>query len=215
MAAKFLYSIATIFGICFIGAALAFQLVYIKNNQNTDEYFPHQVASVVMDTIVVGYLLSFLMYYRPYNSPYQTGAITMLLIIGLGLEIFSTQWELNMAGTIGGYMLAASNALLRLFVFVQMRCDTPLSTIPDLIAEIAAVAETTGMTVADTVKAATVPLGSIDIDNAYRSTMRLLNETLNKVQLPQEEKDITRTKMRDVFGKGEHKPPQAVGGRRR
>ena len=206
----------TIFGICFIGAALAFQILYIKNNQNTDEYLPHQIASVVMDTLVVGYLLSILMYYRPYNSPVQTAVITMLLMIGLGLEIFSTQWDVDTVTTWGGYILAAGNAFLRLFVFVQMRCDAPLTTIPDLIGEIVQVSKSTGTSVSDTIKQATVPLGSIAIDNAYRSSMTIFNDLRNKSQLLPAEKYASRNKLKEVFGKGEHKPqPQVIGGRRR
>ena len=216
MAVNLLYSVATILGICFIGAALALELLYIKNDQNTDEYLPHQIAAIVMDTVLVGYLLSFLMYYRPYNDAVQTGVVTMMLIIGLGLEIFLTQMEITPSITYSSYIIASFNALFRLYVFIQMRCNSPLTSIPALIKGIVNTSQNTGTSVSETLKAVAVPLGGIDIDNAYRSSMNIINDILNKSQLLPEQRIASRNKLKEVFGKSEQKQPVEVdGGRRR
>jgi hypothetical protein len=208
------YSAFTIFGILMIGGALALQILYIKNNQNSDDYYPHQVASVVMDTLVVAYLMSVLIYYRPYSGLIETGVTVILLMVGLGLEIFSTQWN-QTAGTMWlGYLLTSLNAIIRLLVLVQTRCDKPLSTASEVLAEIVDLSKKTQKPVLDIAKAAIAPLGTIEPENAYRNAMNVLNSIMDKTQLSQEEKAIYRTKYKEAFGRGENKP-SATGGRRR
>ena len=196
-----------------IGGALALQILYIKNNQNTDAYLPHQVSAVVMDTLVVVYLMFVVAFYRPYNNPIQAGIAVSLLIIGLGVEIFFTQFELNVATTWLSYFLAATNSMIRLFILVQVRCNSSASTIAELTREIIQTAKATGTPVAETAKAAAAPLVSIDPQNIWLPfTSALSNLTLDADPVKDREiksklKDETRTK---VFGL----PPRERGGRR-
>jgi hypothetical protein len=177
--ANWLYSASTLFGILMIGGSLALQILYIKNNQQSDDYFPHQVASVVMDTLVVCYLMATLIYFRPYASPVETGVAVILLMVGLGLEIFSTQWNLTTATTWGGYLLTASNSLIRLFILVQTRCESPRSTVPDLIREVVKVAKDTGKPATEVLKQVGEPLGTIDPSNIYGKISSLLGPELS------------------------------------
>jgi hypothetical protein len=211
---KWLYAATTILGVLMIGGALALQILYIKNNQSSDDYYPHQVASVIMDTLVVAYLMTVLIYYRPYSSPVETGVIVILLMVGLGLEIFSTQWNQTLTTTWLGYFLTSLNAIIRLLVLVQTRCDKPLSTTGEVLAELKELANKTQKPVFDTAKAAVAPLGTLEPENAYRNAMNVLNSIMDKSQLSQEDKVINRTKFKEAFGRGENKP-LATGGRKR
>jgi hypothetical protein len=206
---KWLYSAFTIFGIIIIGAALAFQILYIKNNQNSTDYYPHQIAAVVMDTLVVCYLMAVLIYYRPYNSAVETGVVVSLLMIGLGLEIFSTQWNQTTGTMWGGYILASLNALLRLLVLVQTRCDVPLTSVSQVMDEIVKLSKTTGKPVADTARSAVAPLVTVAPENLYGRVNGLLDSILAKSTLTDEEKSAKRNQAREIFGK------EPKGGRRR
>lgn len=206
--ANWLYSASTLFGILLIGGSLALQILYIKNNQASDDYFPHQVASVVLDTIVVGYLMTMLIFYRPYAGSIETGLAVSLLMVGLGVEILSTQWDPTYATTIGGYFLASMNSIIRLYILVQTRCETPRSTVGQIIKEVVEVAKTTGRPVSEVARQVSEPLGSIDIENAYRNAMGILSSAMDKRPETSEEKAEFRTKLKQVFGK------ETKGGRR-
>jgi len=207
--ANWLYSVSTLVGILMIGGSLALQILYIKNNQASDDYFPHQVASVAMDTLVVGYLMAVMVYFRPYSSAVETGVAVILLMVGLGLEIFSTQWNLTAATTWGGYMLAAGNSLIRLFILVQTRCESPRSTVAGLIGEVVKVAKDTGRPVSDVAKAVAEPLASIAPENIYGKIASLLGPELSG--LPADK----ISSIKDAIKKGVGlQPREPKGGRR-
>ena len=70
MAASFMYSFFTAFGVILIGAGLALQVLYIEQeiNKEDNSYLPMQIASILINTLVVVYLLISITFYRPYQS---------------------------------------------------------------------------------------------------------------------------------------------------
>ena len=208
------YTFATLLGIWLIGGSLALQILYIKNNQSSDDYYPHQIASVVIDTIVVAFLMGTLIYYRPYSSAVSTGVTVSLLMVGLGLEIFSTQWEQTQSTTVGGYFLATINSLIRLYIFVQTRCEKPLSTAFDITREIVETARKTGKPVADLAKEVAAPLATTDLDNILNRVRGLVDSLVSKTTLTDDEKREKRHKLLEIFGKEPREPREPKGGRR-
>jgi len=179
--AKWSYSVVTLFGILMIGASLALETLYIKNNQNTEDYFPHQVASVVMDTLVVSYLMGMLIYYRPYNSAVETSVAVILLMVGLGVEIFSTQWTLSNTTTWLNYLLTGVNSLIRLLILIQIRCDVPRTTITfsDVVGQIGKVSKEASRPITEAVRSSSEPLATIDPGNVYGKIASLLGPELS------------------------------------
>jgi hypothetical protein len=129
----------------------------------------------------------------------------------MGLEIFSTQWEPTMATTVGGYALATINSLIRLYVFVQTRCEKPLSTAFDITKEIVETAKKTGKPVADLAREVAAPLATADIDNILNRVRGLVDSLVSKTSLTDDEKREKRQKVLEIFGK---EPREPKGGRR-
>ena len=59
MAASFTYSMFTAFGVILIGVGLALQVLYIEQeiNKQDNSYLPMQIASILINSLVVVYLL--------------------------------------------------------------------------------------------------------------------------------------------------------------
>ena len=212
--ANWKYSAFTLLGILMIGGALALQILYVKNNQNSDDYFPHQMAAVAMDTLVVLYLMYMLVVYRPYASNLYSGIAVSLLMIGLGVEIFGTQFNITESTAWLSYLLATTNSLIRLYILIQTRCDAAASTVGEITKEIVKVAKDSGKPVADVAKAVSVPLGTLDPLNVWQKFTNVLgsisldDDKTKDIEIKRKLKDEARTK---VFGL---EPKEPKGGRR-
>ena len=153
-----------------------------------------------------------LVVYRPYDSNLYSGIAVSLLMIGLGLEILGTQFNITNSTSWVAYLLAVVNAFIRLFILIQTKCNTAATTVGELTKEIVKIAKDTGRPVSDVAKAVSSPLGTIDADNIYKNSMNILNDALVKRPESKEEQAVFRTKLKELFGRGESKP---IGGRRR
>jgi len=176
--AGILYTIGTAVGVIFVGAALALQVIYIQKYQdNDDTYFYPQLASQVMNTLLVVFLVISSVYFRPSGDFTSIVLSSSILLIGLGLEFAVDQMTLDVktGGFVGAYFLAAINALFRLFFLIQIRCNTPLTSIPDLLKEVVNVAKQTGKPVADVQKQIAPPLETMDAMNTYKTIMNGLS----------------------------------------
>jgi len=132
--ATFGYTLFTALGVCLIGAGLAFQILYIEHNQNDDlGYLPHQIVSIIFNTTVVLYLLFNLMVYRPFESQIAIGASLVALLVGLALEIYSTQFSISPTMQGASYAFAGVNALVRLYLLISVRCGSYTTSIPDAV----------------------------------------------------------------------------------
>ena len=210
--AGILYTIGTAVGVIFVGAALALQVIYIQKYQDNDEtYFYPQLASQVMNTLLVMFLVISSVYFRPSGDFTSIVLSSSLLLIGLGLEFAVDQMTLDVksGGFVGAYFLAAINALFRLFFLIQIRCDTPLTSIPDLLKEVANVAKQTGKPLAEVQKQIAPPLQSIDFGRVNGQFENLLAKIAD---LTPEEKLEKRNKLRETFGLQPKGAP--TGGRR-
>jgi hypothetical protein len=213
--AGILYTIGTAVGIIFVGAALALQVVYIQKYQDNDEtYLYPQLASQVMNTLLVVFLVISSVYFRPSGDFTSIVLSSSLLLIGLGLEFAVDQMTLDVksGGFVGAYFLAGINALFRLFFLIQIRCDTPLTSIPDLLKEVANVAKQTGKPLAEVQKQIAPPLQSIDFGRVNGQFENLLAKIAD---LTPEEKLEKRNKLRETFGlQPKGAPTGGWGGRR-
>jgi hypothetical protein len=174
--AGWLYSATTVFGVILIGFSLALQMLYIGKYQNDENaYFLPQLGSQIVNTLVVGYLIIMIAFFRPYSSTFAIVGTCTLLLIGLTLEFVTDQFELNTGGYVGAYMLTVANAIFRLFLLVQIRCDAPSTTIADVINQIGKVAATTGRPVSDIQKQIAPSLETMDPMNTYKTIMNGLS----------------------------------------
>jgi hypothetical protein len=208
--AGLLYTIGTAVGVIFVGAALALQVIYIQKYQdNDDTYFYPQLASQVMNTLLVVFLVISSVYFRPSGDFTSIVLSSSILLIGLGLEFAVDQMTLDVktGGFVGAYFLAGINALFRLFFLIQIRCNTPLTSIPDLLKEVANVAKQTGKPVADIQKQIAPSLETIDLGRITGQFESLMSKT----ELTADEKAERRNRLKETLG---IQPKPTTGGRR-
>ena len=192
------YSAATVFGVIMIGAALALSVVYIQNYQKDDKtYFGFQIGSVMMSTFIVLYVVVTIAFFRPYTSFAYTFGSCALLVGGLATEIIFDQATPDNDGkTVGLYMLAGLNALIRLFLLIQVRCDEPLTSISDVLNRIKRDSEKVGAPVKEVIKQVGPSLESIDVNRLVGQ----YESALSKTELSADEKAERRTRFRDTLG---------------
>lgn len=218
MAASFMYSVFTAFGVCLIGVGLALQILYIENHINDDNnYLPHQLASIAINTLVVCYLLFTIMFYRPYSSPLSMGAALIGLLGGLAIEITTSQWAETPAIQGLSYTFAGINALIRLYILISVRCDQYLTTIPNLVNQIVKQSKETGQsvdkvvsTVSTELKSQGEQLSTVDPMRLYQNVMSNLGSVIS--DLPEDKKNAARDAVRKAVGAP---PRNTQGGRKR
>jgi type III secretory pathway component EscU len=161
----FMYSVFTALGVCLIGGGLALQILYIENYQNDfQNYVPHQFASIILNTLVVCYLLFSLMYYRSYSSDMSMAVAVLALLIGLAMEIYSTQFDESPTLQGLSYTFAVLNALIRLYILITVRCGSATSSIPDLIKQLSKEVKNSGQSADNVAKAVKADLGAQSSD---------------------------------------------------
>jgi hypothetical protein len=185
-------------------------VIYIQKYQdNDDTYFYPQLASQVMNTLLVVFLVISSVYFRPSGDFTSIVLSSSILLIGLGLEFAVDQMTLDVktGGFVGAYFLAGINALFRLFFLIQIRCNTPLTSIPDLLKEVANVAKQTGKPVADIQKQIAPSLETIDLGRITGQFESLMSKT----ELTADEKAERRNRLKETLG---IQPKPTIGGRR-
>lgn len=211
------YTAFTAVGVCLIGAGLAFQILYIEHNQNDDlGYLPHQIVSIIFNTVVVVYLLFNLMIYRPFESQIAIGLSTLALLVGFALEIYSTQFSISPAMQGVSYAFAGVNALVRLYLLISVRCGSYATSIPDAVNKLLAAAKVdprlpgadkVAAAVAKEVTAQGAQVADVDPQRLYQSIMSNLGSLVP---------DDRRNEAKDAVKKGLGLPTgRPQGGRRR
>jgi len=211
------YTAFTAVGVCLIGAGLAFQILYIEHNQNDElGYLPHQIVSIIFNTVVVVYLLFNLMIYRPFESQIAIGVSTLALLVGFALEIYSTQFSVSPAMQGVSYAFAGINALVRLYLLISVRCGSYATSIPDAVKKLLDAAKVdprlpgadkVAAAVAKEVTAQGSQVAEIDPQRLYQSIMSNLGSLLP---------DDKRNEAKDAVKKGLGLPTgRPQGGRRR
>lgn len=160
-----MYSVFTALGVCLIGGGLALQILYIEHHINDEQnYIPHQIASIILNTLVVCYLLFSLMYYRPYSSDMSMAAAVLTLLTGLAMEIYFAQFGESPALQALSYIFAVANALLRLYILITVRCGSATSSIPDLIKQLSKEVKNSGQSADNVARAVKADLGAQSSD---------------------------------------------------
>jgi hypothetical protein len=222
MAASFMYSFFTAFGVILIGAGLALQVLYIEQeiNKEDNSYLPMQIASILINTLVVVYLLISITFYRPYQSNFGLFGSISVLLLGLAGEIYLTNFGENDIGKAFAYTFAGINALTRLYLLIAVRCDSYLTTIPGLVNEISKQAKNTGQSV-DKVAAALskeltnqgAQLSTVDPDNLKNNLFGQINNDWVTLLRSSSLSDDDKKKIDERFRSRFDKPPRQ-GGRR-
>jgi hypothetical protein len=195
MAASFGYSLFTAFGVCLLGAGLALQIIYIQNQDNIDQWLPHQISSLFINTLIVCYLLFSMMFYRPYDSPVSIASVTLFLLSGLVLEFYFSQFETTSVYSAFEYGLAGINAMFRLYILISTRCDQPLATMPGLINDARQIARQSGKPVQDVLKDVGVATQDVDLKTLYGNVMNAVSSVI-----PDDKKDDTKARIRKALG---------------
>lgn len=204
MAADFGYSLFTAFGVCLLGAGLALQIIYIQNQDNIDQWLPHQISSLFINTLIVCYLLFSMMFFRPYESSVSIGFVTISLLAGLMLEFYFSQFDASPTYSGFEYALAGLNAMFRLYILISTRCDKPLST-PGLLLEGAKqISKQTGKPVQDVLKDVGVATQDVDLNRLYGNVMNAVSNVI-----PDDKRDDAKSRIKKALG------IQQQGGRRR
>jgi len=216
--ATFGYTLFTALGVCLIGAGLAFQILYIEHNQNDDlGYLPHQIVSIIFNTTVVLYLLFNLMVYRPFESQIAIGASLVALLVGLALEIYSTQFSVSPAMQGASYAFAGVNALVRLYLLISVRCGSYTTSIPDAVKKLLDAArvdpklpgaDKVANAVAKEVAAQGAQASDVDPQRLYQNIMSGLGSLV-----PDDKRNEAKDAVKRGLGLPVGKPQQ--GGRRR
>lgn len=219
MAASFMYSFFTAFGVILIGTGMALQVLYIEEeiNKEDNSYIPMQIASILINSLVVAYLLISITFYRPYETNFALFGSTLVLLMGLVGEIYLTNFGESNVGKGFAYTFAVINALVRLYLLIAVRCNSYLTTIPGLVNEISKQAKSTGQSVDKVVSTVSKELANqgeqlttVDPMNIYRNVMTGLGSVIS--DLPEDKKNAAR----DAVRKGVGAPPRNTqGGRRR
>jgi len=217
MAASFTYSMFTAFGVILIGVGFALQVLYIEQeiNKQDNSYLPMQIASILINSLVVVYLLISITFYRPYQSNFGLfGSITILLL-GLVGEIYLTNFGESDVGKGFAYTFAGINALTRLYLLIAVRCDSYLTTIPELIKQLSKEVKNSGQSVDSVARAVKADLGAQSSDvpdpiQTWNRVQSMVGADLKKIPDPELAKSI-----KDQIQKALGVPPREPRGGRR
>jgi hypothetical protein len=214
------YTAFTALGVCLIGAGLAFQILYIEHNQNDElGYLPHQIVSIVFNTIVVVYLLFNLMIYRPFESQLAIGLSTLALLVGFALEVYSTQFSVSPAMQGVSYAFAGVNALVRLYLLISVRCGSYATSIPEAVKRLLDAAKVdprlpgadkVAAAVAKEVTAQGAQVSDVDPQRLYQNIMSSLGSLL-----PDDKRNEAKDAVKKGLGLPVGRPQGPQGGRRR
>jgi hypothetical protein len=207
----------TAFGVILIGVGLALQVLYIEQeiNKQDNSYLPMQIASILINSLVVVYLLISITFYRPYQSNFGLfGSITILLL-GLVGEIYLTNFGESDVGKGFAYTFAGINALTRLYLLIAVRCDSYLTTIPELIKQLSKEVKNSGQSVDSVARAVKADLGAQSSDvpdpiQTWNRVQSMVGADLKKIPDPELAKSI-----KDQIQKALGVPPREPRGGRR
>jgi hypothetical protein len=130
----------TTIGILLLGAAFGLQILYVlaaEAKESTERIEEYQIPAGIINGIVVVYILYSLLYYRPYGSKMGILISLFLLIGGTIAEIYLSVYEKNMPDAIATYFMLGFNILVRLYLIIDVQCETPLTSIPELVGQLA------------------------------------------------------------------------------
>jgi len=218
------YTMFTALGVCLIGAGLAFQILYIEHNQNDElGYLPHQIVSIIFNTIVVLYLLFNLMVYRPFESQMAIGGSLLALLAGFALEIYSTQFTVSPAMQGVSYAFAGINALVRLYLLISIRCGSYTTSIPDAVKRLLDAAkadprlpgaETLSKEIKKEVAAQGAQVSEVDPVQLWNKISSSIGAELKKIPDPELARSI-KDQIQKSIGLPPRQPQAPQGGRRR
>lgn len=197
----------TVAGVLLLGGAFGLQILYLMSQQNDDDdkskgTLDFQVPGAIMNGLVVVYLMSSIAFYRPYSGKYAVVGSIFLLIAGLMGEIYLTFYEPNMPGAIGTYFILSVNVLIRLYLLVDIHCDSPLTTVPGLLNQIT-------QPIIEASRPVGKELEKIDISNIYQKVLNSIGPL--REGKPVEQWIETKERLREALGMA---PRQQQAGRR-
>ena len=214
----------TCLGIMILAGALALQILFLNaadNEGGKGDYQQYQIPAAIMNALIVIYLLFYIIYYRPYSSGSIIALVSFVLVVGYITETYLSVYEQQYPNIIGTYFVVTVNAIIRLYMLVQVHCDKPLTSIPRVLEEAARVATVAAKPIADASRPVGKELATIDPERAYGNVLNAISQTLNAVgaTLTDEQKTEMKTRVANAVGKTpktpQPPPPSTAGKRRR
>ena len=214
--------IITCLGIMILAGALALQILFLNaadNEGGKGDYQQYQIPAAIMNALIVIYLLFYIIYYRPYTSGSIIALVSFVLVVGYITETYLSVYEQQYPNIIGTYFVVTVNAMIRLYMLVQVHCDKPLTSIPRVLEEAARVATVAAKPISDASRPVGKDLATIDPERAYGNVLNAISQTLQSVgaTLTDEQKVEMKSKIASAVGKTPKipQPPPATGGRGR
>jgi hypothetical protein len=199
----------TVVGILLLGGAFGLQILYLMSQENSDadktkstEEF--QVPAGIMNLLVVVYLMSTMMFYRPYSNKYVVVGSIFFLIAGLMGEIYLTVYLTQLPDAISSYLVLALNVLFRLYLLVDIHCESPLTTVPGLLSQIT-------QPIVEAARPVGKELEKMDMNNIYQKVLGSLGALREGKSL--EQWTETKDRLKEALGIPPRERQQA--GRRR
>lgn len=126
-------------GVLMLAGAFALQILYVmaaQAQESTERIEEFQIPAGIVNGAVVMYILYSLVYYRPYAKTWVMALVLFLLIGGMIGEIYLSIYEKDMPDVISTYFILGFNALTRLYILIDIHCESPLTSVPGLLKEI-------------------------------------------------------------------------------
>ena len=144
-----------------------------------------------------------------------TGFSITILLLGLVGEIYLTNFGESDVGKGFAYTFAGINALTRLYLLIAVRCDSYLTTIPELIKQLSKEVKNSGQSVDSVARAVKADLGAQSSDvpdpiQTWNRVQSMVGADLKKIPDPELAKSI-----KDQIQKALGVPPREPRGGRR
>ena len=216
-------SLFTSLGVILLGGALALQILYLYTEAEVEQEgaskeainsnTAYQYSAMAGNVLVLIYMLSYLIYIRPYSSGMAILGWTIAIIGGTTAEFYLSVYDYKGPILPLTYVVVVVNFLLRLYLFVDINCPVPITSIPKLLAE---TASAVSKPITETSKAVGKELESVDAGAAYKNISSKLESVFQKLSITGESARDIRNNIRVSMGL----PPKdvqapKVGGRRR
>jgi hypothetical protein len=216
-------SLFTSLGVILLGGALALQILYLYTESDVEQggaskeevtaNTTYQYSAMAGNVLVLIYMLSYLIYIRPYSSGMAIIGWTIAMIGGTTAEFYLSVYDYKGSMLPLTYVVVVVNFLLRLYLFVDINCPAPISSIQHIIKE---TASAVSKPISETSKAVGKELESVDAVRVYQNISNKLGSVFSEAKTGDTQQREIKNQIRQALGlpiKDAQAPK--VGGRRR
>jgi hypothetical protein len=199
-------TLITVVLVILLGGAFGMNMIYLTNpDAPSSETISLKVFASIFDTIVVIFVVYQIIASRAY-SDFELLISLFLLIVPLCLQLYLVFQNITIPSVYGIYAFASFNAIIRLFLLINVRCSGKNAAIPIIVQEVSRSARPAS----DAVKEVT----GIDPQRVYANVMQTISNAFpNWRELADDEKDTIKSRIAKDVGK-EPRQPREGGSRR-